>query len=250
MKGYKGFDKDLKCRDFQFEVGKEYQIDGELEICNRGFHFCQKLINVYDFYSFGDSRICEIEALGNVITEESKSVTNHIEIIRELTKFEVLHLVNIGTGNTGYGNSGDGNSGDRNSGDGNSGDRNSGDRNSGYRNSGNFCACNNSAGLFMSKRISFEAFNKSLAENQFINLISSKGFAICKKFHLVKYRIRAKTGKYGDYEYMSYKKSWAIFWNNLSFAERIEIRKMPYLDEKVFEEITGIKMSGVYGRND
>lgn len=41
MKGYKGFDSNFKCRDFQYEVGREYETDEELELCENGFHFCR-----------------------------------------------------------------------------------------------------------------------------------------------------------------------------------------------------------------
>ena len=51
MKGYKGFDKDLNCREFQFEVGKTYKIEGKIELCERGFHYCKELIDVMNFYN-------------------------------------------------------------------------------------------------------------------------------------------------------------------------------------------------------
>jgi hypothetical protein len=134
--GYKAFDKDLKCRGFQFEIGKTYEINGTLTICKNGFHFCKKLSDVFNYYSRNDeTRVCEILA-EDIIIEGDKAVTNKITIIREIFKDELDN--NSGYGNSGYGNSGYGNSGNRNSGYGNSGNRNSGNRNSGDWNSGDW----------------------------------------------------------------------------------------------------------------
>ena len=94
----------------------------------------------------------------------------------------------------------------------------------------------------MSKRIAFEAFNKLLTEGEYNELVESEGYAVCQKFRFVKYRVRAKTGKFGDYRYMSYKRSWRVFWNGLTFNERNAVRKMPHLDKAVFKEITGVKL--------
>ena len=44
IKGYKGFDKELKCRGFLYEVDKEYEQGGEIKCCNNGFHFCENPI--------------------------------------------------------------------------------------------------------------------------------------------------------------------------------------------------------------
>jgi hypothetical protein len=60
MKAYKGFDKELKCRDFQFEIGKEFE-EKEAELCNKGFHACENPIDVFTYYSPADSRYCEVE---------------------------------------------------------------------------------------------------------------------------------------------------------------------------------------------
>ena len=66
MYGYKAFNKDLKCRDFQYEIGKAYHIEGELEICKKGFHFCKIIDNVYNYYD-NDSRICLVRGIGEFI---------------------------------------------------------------------------------------------------------------------------------------------------------------------------------------
>lgn len=94
----------------------------------------------------------------------------------------------------------------------------------------------------MSRRISYEAFNKSLTEIQWKELTNSEGYSVCDGFSLVKYRVKASTGKFGDYKYMGYKASWRVFWASLSFVDRCAIRKMPYLDKDVFYEITGVKL--------
>ena len=143
----KGFDKDLKCRGFQFEIGKEYKIDlngRKMKLCSDTvFHYCDSLEKVHEFYNCLDdtNRFCEIEVLGEEITDEKKCGSNHIKIIREITGDELDRLKgyingNVGLFNSGYRNSGDCNSGDCNSGYRNSGDYNSGYYNSGYRNSG------------------------------------------------------------------------------------------------------------------
>ena len=61
MKFYKGFDKDLKCRGFQYEVGKEYRED-KAELCSTGFHACENPLDIFRYYSPKDgSRFCEVE---------------------------------------------------------------------------------------------------------------------------------------------------------------------------------------------
>ena len=145
IRGFKAFDTasdgGLMCRDMRYEVGGEYELDGAPVLCERGYHFCRRLVDCFRFYG-RDARVCEVEAWGTVITgDDGKSVADHIRVVRELDRHEVLDLANTGrdcTGirNSGYRNSGDWNSGDLNSGDGNSGDGNSGNGNSGYYNSG------------------------------------------------------------------------------------------------------------------
>lgn len=136
MKGFKAFNKDLKCLDFQYEIGQTYEIDGEIECCKKGFHFCKELSDCYRFYETSDdTRICEVEALGDIETNDSiKYCTNKIKILSEVKNPRIKS--NVNTSSSGYCNSGDWNSGDYNIGDRNSGNRNIGDRNSGYLNIG------------------------------------------------------------------------------------------------------------------
>ena len=138
MKGYKAFNNDLTCRGMQYEIGKEYVFDGEPIPCRQGFHFCETIADCYEFYPMSDdTRICEVEATGEIAEDGVKRVTNVIKILAEIT-CDNLRKGNTGTSNSGYRNSGYSNSGDRNSGDSNSGYRNSGDSNSGDRNSGDW----------------------------------------------------------------------------------------------------------------
>src|SRR5574344_1092769 len=150
----KGFDKNLCCRGMQYEIGKEYSTGAEHitpeDLCSdKVLHYCDSLQKVHPHYNCNDTnnRYCEIEVLGEEVTDGGKYGSNHIKIIREIAgeELEILKghtqgntgLFNSGHWNSGDWNSGDCNSGDRNSGDWNSGDCNSGHWNSGHRNSGN-----------------------------------------------------------------------------------------------------------------
>ena len=61
MKAYKGFDKDLKCKDFQYEIGKTYE-EPTAELCEKGFHACEYPLDVFEYYAPGNmSRYCEVD---------------------------------------------------------------------------------------------------------------------------------------------------------------------------------------------
>ena len=88
--GYKGFENDMTCRGVQYEPGKVYEMDGEIKPCERGFHFCRNMTDVFEHYQGNDCRYAEVEALGKVIDGKNKSVTDKLRIVRELTQEEVF----------------------------------------------------------------------------------------------------------------------------------------------------------------
>ena len=94
MKSYKGFDKNLKCRDFQYEIGKEYEMDGEIKVCSRGFHACESPFDVFDYYTMIDSRFCEVEQDGNISKENrgTKICSSKIKIKAELKLADMINL--------------------------------------------------------------------------------------------------------------------------------------------------------------
>ena len=111
---FKGFDKDLKCRGFQYEIGKTYTMPEKPKICERGFHCCIKLSDVFRYYpqwtwgikrngfvipetrSPSENRYCLVEVCGDVDTDwddfpaSSKIATNRIKIIKELSLKDVI----------------------------------------------------------------------------------------------------------------------------------------------------------------
>jgi hypothetical protein len=90
IRGFKGFDKDLKCKGFQYEVGQTYKIDESPKLCSRGYHFSPTLKQAMVFYPQKDgNRWCEVLAIGEFELATDKVVTNHIKIIREITYSDV-----------------------------------------------------------------------------------------------------------------------------------------------------------------
>ena len=92
---YKAFGKNMKCRGFQYEVGKEYEMDGEIECCDRGFHACKSPMEVWDYYDMLNSRYAEVEQSGKIDTEENttKVCSSRIKIKAEL---KLADIINIG----------------------------------------------------------------------------------------------------------------------------------------------------------
>ena len=85
MKACKGFDKNLRCRGFQYEVGGEYT-EETAELCNRGPHACENPLDTLRYYRPGDSRYCEVEIEDNGQRSryDSKVCGKHIKIGAEI----------------------------------------------------------------------------------------------------------------------------------------------------------------------
>ena len=91
---YKGFDKDFKCRGFQYEVGKTYEMDGNIACCNRGFHACESPMEVFDYYDMLTSRFAEVEQSGKIDKEavSTKTCSSRIKIKAELKLADIINL--------------------------------------------------------------------------------------------------------------------------------------------------------------
>ena len=82
---FKGFDKNLKCRGFQYEVGKAYE-EKEANLCSCGFHACENPLDTFTYYDPSNSRYCEVELddVSNEKSEDSKRVGKKITIKAEV----------------------------------------------------------------------------------------------------------------------------------------------------------------------
>ena len=265
----KGFDEDLKCRGYQFEVGKDYKIDlpegyelSEKDLCtNKVFHFCDSLAKVHEYYECNNetNRYCIIEVLGQFCETDDKCGSNHIRIVREITGEELqiakgltggnTGLFNSGYLNSGHLNSGDFNSGYLNSGDLNSGDRNSGDRNSGDCNSGVFNKTNGSNGVFCNKEPKICIFNIQTDWTLKEFYMSEYWTAICSSdFPLTEWKAKEnapENGVDGELVVNTYEEACRRWWDGMSKANKAIIKRIPNFDIDVFCDITGIDKSKV-----
>ena len=95
MKAYKAT-RNMKCKDFTFEVGKTYTFNGKLIMCSQGFHFCKNAMDTRTYYPYNkDFVLMEIDVLGKTIDEEDKSVTNKFTVLRIIPKEEYPELIGI-----------------------------------------------------------------------------------------------------------------------------------------------------------
>ena len=242
MKGYKAFLPNMTTQhgdDTVYEVGKTYTVEGEIKICENGYHFCKKCVDVYDYYS-KPCRICEVSVTGAVQTRGNKSVGRKLKILRELTADEISSLCNSGNRNSGDYNSGDYNSGNRNSGYCNSGDWNSGNRNSGY--------CNTTeptVRLFDHQTdITFSDFRNSRAYSLLCHIPSD-----CLTWKYSEYMTDDEKAAHPEHEttggFLYLKKAdRQAWWESLSNESKAAITSMPYFDAEKFFICTGIKVNG------
>ena len=259
----KGFDKNLRCRGFQFEIGKEYKIDSKkLELCSdKVFHYCDTLRNVHDFYPVtSNNRYCEIEVLGEEIHDNNykKFGSNHIKIVREITGEELDYLKGLHSGNTGLFNTGNRNTGYYNTGDSNTGNRNTGNRNTGnyntgYFNTGDFNIGDYNTGCFNTKNSKIKMFNKD-SDITYMDWLNSEARSIMDRicFETVEWIAASGMTEEEKKKYPSYKTTggylrkrdtsecYKEWWEDLTDEEKDIIKDIPNFDADIFKEITGI----------
>jgi hypothetical protein len=83
-KGFKAFNKGLKCQNLQYEENTDYEIKEEPILCERGFHYCENPLDTLNYYDLCDSEFAEIEDSGKTKSDSTKSVTNKIKIKAKL----------------------------------------------------------------------------------------------------------------------------------------------------------------------
>ena len=278
VKGFKVFNPDWTCnpngKPFQYAVGGTYEEDVKPMVCDRGFHFCEKAADCFNYYQFNpENKVAEVLALGEVDTDGTKSCTNKIQIVREIPWAELLEIVNTGKGCTGLCNSGDCNSGDCNSGDCNSGDWNSGNRNSGDCNSGDCNSGDWNSGDCNSGDCNSGDWNKCSFSNGCFNTVSPKIYLFNKPSEWTyqdwlnseaRYLLNQIPGDVLEYIYLSdmtdeekaehpeaettggYLKILdnsecaVIWWRGLSDRQKAVITAIPNFDKEIFKQITGI----------
>ena len=277
-KAYKVFEPDWTCRDYDFKdeksnaIGTTHKIEGQIRICDHGFHYCPKLVDCFNYYDFDSkNKVAEIEVIGDFKDgNNGKEVTSEFKIIRELTWFEVLELVNIGTDNTGYRNSGDQNSGNRNSGYRNSGDQNSGDQNSGNWNSGNQNSGDQNSGNWNSGDQNSGNWNSGYQNSGNFNTITPDTILVfnkeCKvsnwenaikpdfiyfdyltKFIWSSGMTEQEKEEHPEHEClegylkkMTYHEAFKYSWENADKEDRKLVLNLPNFDNEIFKEISGI----------
>ena len=231
MIGYKAFDENLQCRGFQFEVGKTYdtgRVKEDLRLCSDTvFHFCRELHrieNVSD-YHIPNSRVCEVIAEGDIVTDGDKYGTNKLTILREIPR-EELNEYNCC-------NSGNYNSGNYNSGNRNSGDWNSGDCNSGYFNTDSPLV------RIFNKETNIPRSDIYFPSFLYFDLTVWVSHDTATDEEKEAHKIDIETCG-GFTKAISYKEAFRIAWDKSSKEEHKKLLNLPNWNNEIFKEISGI----------
>ena len=238
VKGFKVFNPDWTCnpngKSFQYAVGGTYEEDVKPMVCDRGFHFCEKAADCFNYYKFNpENKVAEVLALGEVDTDGTKSCTNKIQIVREIPWAELLEIVNTGKGCTGLCNSGNRNSGDWNSGDWNK--------------------CSFSNGCFNTVSPKIYLFNKP-SEWTYQDWLNSEARYLLNQIpgDVLEYiyfsdmtdeekAAHPEAETTGGYlKILDNSECAVIWWRGLSDRQKAVITAIPNFDKAIFKEITGI----------
>jgi len=94
IKGFKGFNKGLVCRNFKYKVGETYKEKKQISLCNRGFHFCQSPFDVLHYYpyKFEETEFCKVEGSGKIKSDDNKTCCSEILIKGKLKFTDLIEL--------------------------------------------------------------------------------------------------------------------------------------------------------------
>ncbi|AUR93214.1 hypothetical protein NVP1185O_27 [Vibrio phage 1.185.O._10N.286.49.C2] len=87
---YKGFDKNMKCRDFQYQIGETFTHEGEVKQCSSGFHACPAPLATFGYYAPADSRFCVVEQSGDMSEGDDKVASSVLTVKAEINFFDMV----------------------------------------------------------------------------------------------------------------------------------------------------------------
>lgn len=236
MIGYKAFDENLQCRGFQFEVGKTYETGKtkeELELCtDTVFHFCRELQEIpkVSNYNISKSRVCEVIAEGDVVTDDHKYGTNKLFILREIPREELNKYNN------------------KNSGDWNSGNRNSGHWNSGDYNSRYFNTDSPLVRIF-NKETNVPRDDIDFPSFLYLDLVVWVSYDTATEEEKEEHKIDIETCG-GFLKTLSYKEAFRIAWDKADKEEHRKLLNLPNWNNEIFMEISGIDAESEIAKED
>jgi hypothetical protein len=264
----------IKCKEFEFKVGKTYKHIGEIELCVKGFHFHRNSFDLFIYYEMNkDVAIVEIEASGIILDKEDKSVCSEIKIVKILSEEEVSILgnmannlgwcntghMNTGDRNTGHRNTGDSNTGDRNTGDRNTGDMNTGDRNTGGRNTGGRNTGHRNTGHMNTGGMNTGGRNTGHMNTGDRNTgdrntghwnktnRSSGYFNTIEKINVFNKPCSYSTWIKADIpSFLYFNKKWNEILDELTIDEIKKLECLPNFDNNIFREISGYSVGELY----
>ena len=243
VRGFKVFNPDWTCRHFQYEVGKIFEEDVEPSCCDRGFHFCLKASDCFNYYRFdSNNKVAEVVALGAVdySDDDSKACTNKIQIVREIPWQELLTIVNTGKDCTGICNTGDCNTGNRNT-----GNRNTGDWNKSSFNTGCFNTEEQKIMLFnkpsdMTYREWMDSYARYLLNQipkNVVEWVYEDDMTDEEKVENPTYKTTC-----GYLKILDESECAQIWWDGLEDEEKKIIQSIPNFDPDIFRQCTGIEV--------
>ena len=269
--GFKVFRPDWTCdptgyNPKQYTCPGKFEEEGELDVCGHGMHFCQTAADCFNYYSFNsEDKVAEVIAYGEVRTEDDKSCTDKLEIVREIPWDEVLRIVNLGKNCTGRCNTGNWNTGNRNTGNWNTGDCNTGNRNTGNCNTGNWNTGNCNTGDWNKSSFNTGCFNteeqKIMLFNKPSNMTYSEWLDSDARYLLnqipkdvvewvyeedmtdeekAAHPTYETTGGY--LKVLDESECGQLWWGSLSDRRKEIIKAIPNFDAEIFFQCTGVRV--------